>query len=94
VSVKDRGVGTHEQVLNISITCQRYGSGNPSSWLSTEAYLFHIASLAVMGDKMGTDPRTGQSACYGFSQEPFFSKTVDLFKSVDDYAKGCYALTA
>jgi hypothetical protein len=25
-------------------------------------------------------------------QEPFFSGAVDLFKSVDDYVKGCYAL--
>jgi ribonuclease I len=69
-------------------------SGKPSSWLSIEACLFHTASLVVMGDKLGTDPWTSQSACYGLSQEPFFSETVGLFKSIDNYVKGCYALTA
>jgi hypothetical protein len=94
VSVKDRGVGTREQVLNVSIACQRYGSGKPSSWLSTEACLFRTGSLTIMGEKLGTDPWNGQLACCGLSQESFFSEAVDLFKSVDDYAKGCYTLTA
>jgi hypothetical protein len=40
------------------------------------------------------DPRTGQPACCGLGFEPFFSGAVDLFKFADDYAKGCYALTA
>jgi hypothetical protein len=50
-------------------------------------------SLAVVGEKLGTDPRIGQSACYGLCREPFFSGVVDLFKSVDDSAKGCYMWT-
>jgi hypothetical protein len=36
VSVKDRGVGTHEQVLNVPITYRRYGPGKPSSLPSIE----------------------------------------------------------
>jgi hypothetical protein len=32
--------------------------------------------------------------CCGLGRDPFFSRAVDLFKSVDDYVKGCYALDA
>jgi hypothetical protein len=46
-----------------------------------------------MGEKLDTDPRIGQTACCGLCREPFFSRVVDLFKSVDNYVKGCYALT-
>jgi hypothetical protein len=94
VSVKGRWVDPHEQVLNVLIACQRYGLGKPSSRLSTEACLFPTASLVVVGEKLGTDPRTGQSSCCGLGREPFFLRVVDLFKSVDDYMKCCYALTA
>jgi hypothetical protein len=38
VSVKDRSVGTHEQVLNVPIACRSYGSGKPSSLLSIDVY--------------------------------------------------------
>jgi hypothetical protein len=47
-----------------------------------------------MGEKLGMDPWTGQSSCWGLGREPFFLGEVDLFKSIDDYAKGYYALTA
>jgi hypothetical protein len=94
VSIKDQWVGIREQVLNVPTACRRYGTGKPSSWLSIEAYLFPTASLAVMGEKLGMDSRTDQPVCCGLGQEPFFSGVVDLFKSVDDYLKGCYALTA
>jgi hypothetical protein len=80
--------------LNVSIACQRYRPGKPSSWLSTEDCLFPTASLTVMGEKLGTDPQIGQSMCCGLGREPFFSGIADLFKSVDDYVEGCYALTA
>jgi hypothetical protein len=46
-----------------------------------------------MGEKLGVNPRTGQSACCALGQEPFFSGAVDLFKSVDGCMKGCYELT-
>jgi hypothetical protein len=42
----------------------------------------------VVREKLGTDPRISQSACCGLCQEPFFLGAVDLFKSVDDCAKG------
>jgi hypothetical protein len=94
VSVKDLWVGPCEQVLNVPIACQKYGPGRPSSLLSIEACLFPIASLVVLREKLGMDPQTGLSVCCGLGQEPFFSGAVDLFKSLDDYTKGCYALTA
>jgi hypothetical protein len=52
------------------------------------------ASLAVVGEKLDTDPRIGQPVCCGLCREPFFSGAVDLFKSVDDCMKGCYMWTA
>jgi hypothetical protein len=79
--------------LNVLIAYQRYGPGKPSSRLSIEAYLFSAASMTVMGEKLDTDSWNGQSSCRGLGREPFFSGAVDLFKSVDDYAKGCYVLT-
>jgi hypothetical protein len=42
---------------------------------------------------LGTDLRNGQSVHCGLRRDPFFSGAVDLFKSVDDYVKCCYALT-
>jgi hypothetical protein len=56
MSVKDRWVGSCEQVLNVTIASQLYGPGKPSSWLSIEALLFPAASLAVVGEKLSTDP--------------------------------------
>jgi hypothetical protein len=49
--------------------------------------------LVVLGEKLGKNPQIGQPVCYGLGQEPFFSGAVDLFKSIDDYMKGYYALT-
>jgi hypothetical protein len=51
-------------------------------------------SMAVLGEKLGTDPWIDQPTCCGLCWEPFFSGTVTLHNSIDDYAKGCYALTA
>jgi hypothetical protein len=50
-------------------------------------------SLAVVGEKLGTDPRIGRPSCCGLCREPFFSGAVDLFKFVDDGTKGCYMWT-
>jgi hypothetical protein len=47
-----------------------------------------------MGEELGTDSRTGQPTCCGLGREPFFLGAVDLFKSIDDYVKGWYVLTA
>jgi hypothetical protein len=52
------------------------------------------ASLVGSGEKLGMDPRIGQLSYCGLCREPFFSGAVDLLNSVDDNAKGCYALTA
>jgi hypothetical protein len=84
----------HEQVLNVSIACRCYGPGKPSRWLSTKSCLFSTTSLAVVGEKLGTDPRIRRSSSYGLCWEPFFSGAGDLYKSIDDFVKSCYTLTA
>jgi hypothetical protein len=43
VSIKDRWVGSREQVLNISITCWCYVPSKPSSGLSIEDCLFPLS---------------------------------------------------
>jgi hypothetical protein len=93
VSVKARWVGPHEQVLNISIACQCYGPGKPSSQPSIEGGLTPIASLAGLGGKLGTGPRIGQLSCCGLCREPFFSAAVALSITVDDFTKGYYVWT-
>jgi hypothetical protein len=93
VSIKDRWVDPCELVLNVPIACRCYGLGMPSSWFSTEACLFPTASLAVVGEKLGMDPWIKRSSSCGLCRDPFFSGAVDLYKSVDDFTKGCYALT-
>jgi hypothetical protein len=70
-----------------------YGPSKPSSRLSTEVWHFSIASLAVVEEKLGTDPQMGQPSCFGLYWEPLVSGAVDLFKYVDDYANGCNVLT-
>jgi hypothetical protein len=42
VSVKDRVVGIHEQVLNVLIAYQRYGPDKPSSMLSIDVWLYPL----------------------------------------------------
>jgi hypothetical protein len=54
---------------------------------------FLTTSLVVVGEKLSTNPRIGQSSCCRLRREPFFSGAMDLFKFVDNYAKGCYAWT-
>jgi hypothetical protein len=68
--------------------------GKSSSWLSTKAYLFAIVSLAIVGEKLGTDPEIRRMSSCGLCWEPFFSGVLDLYKSVDDFMKGYYELTA
>jgi hypothetical protein len=52
------------------------------------------ASIAVPGEKLGTNPWIGQPVCCGLCQKPFFSGAVTLLNFVDDCVKVYYALTA
>jgi hypothetical protein len=92
--LRNDGLVPCKQVLNIPIACHRYGPGKPSSQLSIKAWLFPTASMVIVGAKLGTDPWINQPLCYELCREPFFSGAVNLFKSVDDYMKGCYMWTA
>jgi hypothetical protein len=93
MSVKDRWVAPREHVLNVPITCWCCGPGKPSDWLSIEHCLFPTTSFAVVGKKLGTGPRIRRSSSCGLCRGLFFSRAVDLFKSVNDFTNGCYALT-
>jgi hypothetical protein len=44
--------------------------------------------MAGSREKLSTDPRIGQPACWGLCQEPFFSGAVALSIVVDDFTKG------
>jgi hypothetical protein len=37
------------------------------------------ASLAILGEKLGTDPQISQSSCCGFYRKPFLSGAMHLF---------------
>jgi hypothetical protein len=89
VSIKDRSVGPREQVLTYR---SHAGDMSPVSLVvdCQQELTFPHYSLAVMGEKLGTDPLIGRSSCCGLCREPFFSGAVDLFKSVDDCMKDCY----
>jgi hypothetical protein len=84
VSVKDRSVGPREQVLNVPIAYRWYEPDKPSSLLLIDVLTFSTASLVGSGEKLGTGPRIGQSACCGLCWEPFFSRAVTLSNSVND----------
>jgi hypothetical protein len=67
-----------------------YGPSKPSSLPSTEGGFTLIASMVALGEKLGTDQRIDQPACYGLCREPFFSGAVALSIVVDDFVKGCH----
>jgi hypothetical protein len=73
---------------------ERYGPDKPSSLPSIEGDFTPTTSMAVLGDKLGTNPWIGQPMCCGLGREPFFSGAVALSIAVDDFTKGCCALTA
>jgi hypothetical protein len=51
------------------------------------------ASLVGSEEKLDTNLQIDQLSCCGLCWEPFFSGAVVLLNSVNDYVKGCYALT-
>jgi hypothetical protein len=81
-----------EQVLNVLIACRRYEPGKPSSFTSIECGFTPTASMTGSEEKLCTDLRIGQPSCCGLCRYHFFSGAVALSITVDDFAKGCYAL--
>jgi hypothetical protein len=88
VSIKDRWVGPREQVLNVPFTYRWYGPGKPSSRPSTEDCLCPHCFIGWLKRETGYGP-TDRSADMLW----IVSRVVALLNSVDDYTKGCYALT-
>jgi hypothetical protein len=56
VSMEDRWVGPREQVLNVLTAYQRYRPDNPSSMLSTDAWLSPLHHWLRVGEKLDGDP--------------------------------------
>jgi hypothetical protein len=70
------------------VVCGKPAPGKPSSLPSIECGFTPTASMAVSGEKLGMDSWIGQPSCCRFCRESFFLSTT-----IDDFAKGCYALT-
>jgi hypothetical protein len=64
-----------------------YGPSNPPS---TEDGFTFIASMAALREKLGTDPRIGQTVCCALCREPFFSRAVASTIAVDNFTKDCH----
>jgi hypothetical protein len=67
--------------VSLVVSCQQKVSFSPTT------------SLVDSGEKLGTNPRIGQTSCCGLCRDPFFSGAVTLLNSVDDCVKDCYMWT-
>jgi hypothetical protein len=62
-------------------------TGKTSSLPSTNGNFTPITSMAVLGEKLSTDPQIGQPTCCGLCREIFFSRAVAMSIAVDDSRK-------
>jgi hypothetical protein len=65
-----------------------YGPSKPNSLPSIEGGFTLTASMANLGEKLGTDPWIGQPTYYRSCREPFFSRAMALSIVVVDFVKG------
>jgi hypothetical protein len=56
MSVKDRCVGPHEQVLNILIVCWRYGPSKPMYLVVNASLALHYLLHWLVGERNGAGP--------------------------------------
>jgi hypothetical protein len=84
VSIKDRSIDPHEQVLNVPIVYWCYGPSKPSSQSSIDAWLCPHCFIGWLGREAGYGPTDRSAARCGLCREPFFSGAVGLLNSVDD----------
>jgi hypothetical protein len=87
--IKDWGVGTREQVLNVSIVCQWYGPDKPCSLSSMGAWLKRTASMAVLGEKLKRIPRTTQSG-WEVESGALFLRSGASVQACWRLVKGCH----
>jgi hypothetical protein len=92
VSVKDRGVATDEQVLNVPIACRRYELGKTSSRPSTEGWLYPHCLNGYLGRETGYRPTDQSAGVLWVLLGAIFSGAVALLNSVVDCVKGFYVL--
>jgi hypothetical protein len=76
VSVKDRSVGPHEQVLNVPIAYWCYGPSKSSSRPSIDAWLCPHCFIGWLGREARYEPVDRSAARCGLCREPFFSGAV------------------
>jgi hypothetical protein len=89
VSVKDWGVGTCDQVLNVPIACRWYWPGKPSSLPSIGASLKRTVSMDVLGEKLRRVPRTTQPGWEVESGALFLGSNASV-QSCWQLVKGCH----
>jgi hypothetical protein len=89
VSVKDRGVGTREQILNVPIACRWYGPGKPSSQPSTGAWLKPTDSMSFLGEKLSWVPRATQPG-WEVESGTLFSGAIVSVQPYRWLVKGCH----
>jgi hypothetical protein len=89
VSVKDRGVGTREQVLNVPMACQWYEPGKPSSLLSTDVWFSLLLQWLCWERNWVADLRITQLG-WGLCRDPFFSGAVGSVQRCWWLVKGCH----
>jgi hypothetical protein len=82
-----------EQVLNVLITCWYISLISLVSCYQQRVILPPLLQWLPQREKLGTDPRIGQSSCCGLGWELFFAGAVTLFIAIDDFVKGFYMQT-
>jgi hypothetical protein len=77
VSVKDRWVGPHDQVLNVPIVYWCYGHNKLSSLPSTEGGFIFIASMVASGRETGYGPMDWSTVMPWIRSEALFLGSSD-----------------
>jgi hypothetical protein len=85
MSVKDRGVGTRKQVLNVPIACRCCGPDKPSSLRSIDVWLSLLLQW-LCWERNWVAAQPGWGLCL----EPFFSGAVGFVQRCWWLTKGCH----
>jgi hypothetical protein len=88
-SIKDRVVGTREQVLNVPIACRWYGPGKPSNLMSTDVWLSLLLQWLCWERNYVVKLWITQPS-WGLCREPFFSGLVGSVQRCWGLVKGCH----
>jgi hypothetical protein len=90
VSVKDRWVGPHEQVLNVPIECRWYGSDKPSSLLSTDVWLSSLLYWLAWERNWVHRPMDQLTDVLWIVSEAIFLRSSNFIQLYQWLVKGCH----